>query len=58
MEPQDRQCAIECVGGDTLRQYQQRFEACKRDFDLLFLSDTGDADVYRNVVEPGHIYET
>ena len=53
-----KQCAIDCVGGDTLKQYLKQFEECNRDFDLLFSSDTGDDDFYREVIEQGHIYET
>ena len=53
-----RQCAIECVGGDTLKLYQKQFEECGKDFDLLFSTDTGDEDFYRKVIEAGHVYET
>jgi hypothetical protein len=53
-----KQCAIDCVGGDTLKQYQKQFIECNRNFDLLFSSDTGDDDFYRKVIEAGHIYET
>lgn len=53
-----KQCAIDCVGGDTLKQYQKQFNECNRDLDLLFSSDTRDDDFYRKVIEAGHIYET
>ena len=53
-----RQCAMECVGGETLKLYQKQFDECDRDFDLLFSTDTGDDDFYRKVVEPGRVYET
>ena len=53
-----KQCAISCVGGDTLNQYQRQFNECNRDFDLLFSTDTGDVDFYRRIIERGHIYET
>ena len=53
-----KQCAINCVGGDTLKQYQKQFDECNHDFDLLFSSNTGDEDFYRRIIEPGHIYET
>ena len=53
-----KQCAVYCVGGETLEQYQKQFDACNHDFDLLFSSDTGDADFYRSVITAGHIYET
>jgi len=53
-----RQCAINCVGEDTLTLYRKQYNDCNKDFDLLFSSDTGDEDFYRKVVEPGHIYET
>ena len=58
MDNHYRQCAINCVGKDTLMQYQNQFEACNHDFDLLFSTPTGDSDFYRTVIEPGHIYET
>jgi hypothetical protein len=53
-----KQCAINCVGGDTLKQYKKQFDECNQDFDLLFSRDTGDQDFYRKIIEPGHIYET
>ena len=53
-----KQCAIHCVGAETLMQYQKQFRDCNGDFDLLFSCDTGDEDFYRRVIEPGHIYET
>ena len=53
-----KQCAIDCVGADTLKQYQKQFDECNKDIDLLFSSDTGDEDFYRRVIEAGHIYET
>ena len=58
MDTNYKQSAIHCVGQETLKQYQQQFDACNRDVDLLFSSDTGDEDFYRKIVEPGHIYET
>lgn len=53
-----RKCAIDCVGEAVLKQYQQQYNACNKDFDLLFSVDTGDTDFYRKVIEMGHIYET
>lgn len=58
MDMKCKQCAINCVGGDTLNQYQRQFNECNRDFDLLFSTDTGDVDFYRRIIERGHIYET
>ena len=52
------QCAVHCVGGETLKQYQNQFDTCNHDMDLLFSSNTGDKDFYRSIIEPGHIYET
>ncbi len=31
-----KQYAINCVGGDTLKQYKKQFDECNQDFDLLF----------------------
>lgn len=53
-----RECAINCVGGDTLKQYREQFNKCNGDLDLLFSSNTGDKDFYRKVIKKGHIYET
>lgn len=53
-----KQCAIDCVGGDTLKQYQKQFDQCNKNFDMLFSIDTEDDDFYRKVIELGHIYET
>lgn len=53
-----KQCAINCVGQYTLKEYEAQFRACNGDLDLLFSRDTGDDDFYRNVIEPGCIYET
>ena len=44
MDNHYRQCAINCVGKDTLMQYQNQFEACNHDFDLLFSTPTGGSD--------------
>ena len=44
-----KQCAINCVGGDTLKQYKKQFDECNQDFDLLFSRDTGDKDFYRRI---------
>ena len=46
-----KQCAIDCVGGDTLKQYQKQFIECNRNFDLLFSSDTGDDDFYHRLAK-------
>lgn len=53
-----RNCAVDCVGEDTLHQYKSQFEACDFDRDVLFSVPTGDDDLGRRVIEPGHIYET
>jgi len=58
MDMNCKYCAISCVGGDTLKQYQKQFNECNRDFDLLFSTDTGDVNFYRRIIEKGHIYET
>ena len=58
MDMDYKQCAVHCVGGETLQQYQKQFDACRHDFDLLFSSDTGDKDFYRRIIDPGHMYET
>ena len=58
MEYNCLQCAVDCVGGDTLKQYQKQFDKCNKDFDLLFSSATGDGDFYRKIVEKGRVYET
>ena len=58
MDMSCKQCAVKCVGGATLKQYREQFDACNQDFDLLFSRDTGDEDFYRKIIEPGRIYET
>ena len=58
MEHRCKQCAIDCVGGETLKQYLKQFRDCGENFDLLFSRDTGDTDFYRKVISPGHVYET
>ena len=40
-----QQCAVNCVGAETFKQYMKRFNACNQDFDLLFSTDTADEEI-------------
>ena len=53
-----KNCAMACVGGETLMQYKKQLEECNGDFHLLFSTDTRDEDFYRKVIERGRVYET